>query len=344
MAEHECSDLDLVASRFHLGGGYIRRAADIAKGQVALDGHRKILIDDIRQATGALNRQLLDNLATQLDASGSWSKLICGHSTSEKLEELARRCKLRERLLDHLGPGFRRNSNRGVRALFTGASGTGKTFASRVLAGELGMDIYRVDLASIINKYIGETEKNLHQLLARAEALDVILLLDEGDSLLGNRTEVRNANDRYANLETNFLLQRLENYQGIIVVTTNLGDNIDSAFQRRMDVVVPFLEPGPDERLQILELHLPHDHQIPYETIEKVVSACRLTGGQLRNAASHASLLALDDGNRPIGAHHLETAIASEYRKAGAACPLANFSVSLRHGGFEAFINSLRGA
>ena len=144
-----------------------------------------------------------------------------------------------------------------MRALFSGSSGTGKTLATRILAGELGMDLYRVDLASVINKYIGETEKNLHRVLSRAEELDVILLLDEGDALLGSRTDVKSSNDRYANLETNYLLQRLESYQGIVLVTTNAGQNIDSAFQRRMDVVVDFVPPGADERWGIWQLHLP---------------------------------------------------------------------------------------
>ncbi len=130
------------------------------------------------------------------------------------------------------GPGS------GVRALFTGASGTGKTLAATVLGSRLGLDVYRLDLAAVVNKYIGETEKNLHRVLTTAEELDVVLLIDEGDSLLGRRTEVRNANDRYANLETNYLLQRLEHYRGIVVVTTNAADHIDPAFQRRMDVVV----------------------------------------------------------------------------------------------------------
>src|SRR5262249_22672904 len=141
------------------------------------------------------------------------------------------------------------------------------TLAAKILASVVGgrhdgMDLYRVDLAAVVNKYIGETEKNLHQVLSRAEALDVMLLLDEGDALLGARTDVKSANDRYANLETNFLLQRLENYQGIVIITTNLSENIDQAFQRRMDVVVPFFPPQPEERLRILDLHLPREHRV----------------------------------------------------------------------------------
>ena len=132
-----------------------------------------------------------------------------------------------------------------MRALLTGPSGTGKTLACRLLAAELDKDLYRVDLAAVVDKYVGETEKNLDRILSTAEELDVVLLIDEGDSLLGNRTEVRTANDRFANLETNYLLQRLESYQGIVVVTTNAPDRIDPAFQRRMDVVLQLVEPGP---------------------------------------------------------------------------------------------------
>src|SRR5262249_42841761 len=221
------------------GGGLMGGAAAIAASHAGLDGRDEVRVADVQEATRALNRQLLDTLADRLDARGGWNDLVASEATRTKLAELDARCRHRERLLDRLGRGFGASANRGVRALFTGASGTGKTMAARILGAVLELDVYRVDLAAVINKYIGETEKNLHRVLSRAEALDVVLLLDEGDALLGSRTEVRTANDRYANLETNYLLQRLETYQGIVVVTTNLGDNIDTAFQRRMDVVVP---------------------------------------------------------------------------------------------------------
>jgi SpoVK/Ycf46/Vps4 family AAA+-type ATPase len=179
-----------------------------------------------------------------------------------------------------------------------------------------------VDLASVINKYIGETEKNLHQVLSRAEELDIILLLDEGDALLGQRTDVKSSNDRYANLETNYLLQRLEHYQGIVLVTTNAAQNIDTAFQRRMDVVVQFIPPQVDERWAIWQLHLPDDHCIGSDLLARVAASCDLTGGQIRNAAQLATLLAVSEGNRPVGDRHLIEALRAEYRKAGAICPL----------------------
>ncbi len=335
-------DLDVVAERFLLGAGYIRRAADIAVAHAALAGRERVGFSDVRQATRSLNRQLLDTLADRLEARGSWDDLVCVASTGSKLDELERRCRHRERVLDTLGRAFDSNSNRGVRALFSGASGTGKTLAARILAAEIGMDLYRVDLAAVINKYIGETEKNLHKVLSRAEALDVVLLLDEGDSLLGQRTEVRSANDRYANLETNYLLQRLENYQGIVVVTTNLGDNVDSAFQRRMDVVVPFFRPQPEERWLILEHHLPANHAVEPELLERLALSCQLTGGQLRNVALHACLLALDEGGGPVDRYHLETAVRSEYRKAGAAFPLTDVDRRDGHGGVEAFMAAIQ--
>jgi len=157
------------------------------------------------------------------------------------------------------------------------------------------VDLYRVDLAAVVNKHIGETEKNLHRVHSRAEELDVILILDEGDALLGQRTEVKFANDRYANLETDYLVQRLENYQGIVDVTTNVWENIDDAFQRRMDVVVNFIPPQAQERWQIWQLHLPENQVVDHTYFKGVATRYDITGGQIRNAALPVTLLALDE-------------------------------------------------
>jgi SpoVK/Ycf46/Vps4 family AAA+-type ATPase len=342
------TDLTALAENYQLPGGYIRQAGRLAVAQAALHRREAVTPDDVRVACRALNRQLLDSLASRLDADGSWDGLVVDESTLDKLRELQRRCRHRERLLDRLGPGFGSSPSRGVRALFSGPSGTGKTLAARILAAELGADVYRVDLSAVVNKYIGETEKNLQRVLSRAEELDVILLLDEGDALLGNRTDVKSANDRYANLETNYLLQRLESYQGIIVVTTNAAQYIDNAFQRRMDVVVSFVPPGPEERRAIWQLHLPADHAVPTGFLNEVTARCALTGGQIRNAALHATLLALEDGGRGVRRGHVEQALQSEYRKAGALCPLGNGPTDrpAQHGGdrrMESFLNALTG-
>ncbi len=340
--QHPVEDLLGISERFHLPGGYIRQAGSMAMVQAALHQRTSVTLEDVRAACRSLNRQLLDTLASHLDIAGSWNDLVVSELTTAKLRDLEIRCRHRERLLDHLGPGFASNRNRGVRALFTGSSGTGKTLAARILAAELGMDLYRVDLSAVINKYIGETEKNLHRVLSRAEELDVILLLDEGDALLGNRTEVKSSNDRYANLETNYLLQRLEHYQGIVLITTNAGQNIDTAFQRRIDVVVHFVPPQVQERRAIWQLHLPADHAVDDAYLEEVAIRCDITGGQIRNTALNAALLALDEQSGLVERRHLAAAIESEYRKAGAVSPLGdNGNGHARSEGMEAFLHAL---
>jgi SpoVK/Ycf46/Vps4 family AAA+-type ATPase len=172
-----------------------------------------------------------------------------------------------------------------------------------------------------VNKYIGETEKNLERVLSRAEELDVMLLVDEGDSLLAQRTNVQSSNDRYANLETNFLLQRLECFEGILIVTTNGGERIDAAFERRMDVVVEFVQPQSSERWDIWQMHLPSGHAVDADFLTDVAARCVLGGGQIRNAVLHASLLALD-ADRAVDTGMIDAAVRREYRKLGSVCPL----------------------
>ncbi len=207
-------DLDTIGERFRLTAGNIRRAARLAGTCAALAGRAAVTPADVRAAAGALNRQALDTLAERVSVGGDWGDLAVGAETARELSHLESRCRRREQIGDAVGPALGKQLNAGVRALFSGPSGTGKTLAARALAGALDLDLYRIDLAAVVNKYIGETEKNLSQIFARAEELDVILLLDEGDALLTGRTSVQTSNDRYANLETNYLLQRLEIVRG----------------------------------------------------------------------------------------------------------------------------------
>jgi ATP-dependent 26S proteasome regulatory subunit len=313
--------MDSIVSHFLLTGGHIHKTATLAQAYAALDNREAITASDVRQASRVLNRQALETLATELEPAHGWSDLVTNNATIEELHALETRCRNREMLRQHTGPALRESVNRGVRALFSGPSGTGKTLAARVLAAVLQMDVYRVDLAAVVNKYIGETERNLNHVLSRAEELDVVLLLDEGDALMTNRTDVRNANDRYANLETNYLLQRLETYEGIVIITTNAGNRIDNAFLRRIDAIVDFVQPGAAERWQIWQSHLPTTHTIQPAFLQEVTTRCVLTGGQIRNAALHATLLAVESAES-VNNMHVEKAVQREYRKAGAACPL----------------------
>jgi hypothetical protein len=313
--------LDRLADRFRLTAGNIRRAAALARSYASLSGRVAITAADVQQATRALNREALDALAERLPSSGDWSHLAAREETLRELLDLELRCRHRERLRVGTPDSATLTSNCGVRALFRGPSGTGKTLAARLLASVLQADLYRLDLASLVDKYIGETEKNLDRALSRAEELGVVLLLDEGDALLTQRTSVQTSNDRYANLETNFLLQRLESFEGILIVTTNAGDRIDSAFERRMDVVIDFRPPDATERWDIWQLHLPATHRVDPDFLTDVASRCVLSGGQIRNAVLHAAMVALDSGET-LTAQHLEAAVRREYRKAGAVCPL----------------------
>lgn len=313
--------LEQISERFRITSGNIRRAAGLAHTYAALEGRDLVVLGDAQQASRALNRQMLDTLATRVETSGDWERLAVNEETMSELRELESRCRHRERLHETIGNGLGTQLTAGVRALFTGPSGTGKTLAARLLSSTLSMDLYRLDLSLVVNKYIGETEKNLNQIFARAEELDVILLLDEGDALLTQRTNVQSSNDRYANLETNYLLQRLESYEGILLITTNAGDRIDSAFQRRMDVIVNFRQPDAAERWAIWQLHLPPAHTVDGDMLDEMSERCVLSGGQIRNAVLHASLLALDNGGT-VNSTHLLAAVQREYRKTGAVCPL----------------------
>jgi SpoVK/Ycf46/Vps4 family AAA+-type ATPase len=290
--------------------------------QAHLAGREHVAPADVRDATRALNRQVLDTLTVRLETSGDWSQLAVGEPTWRELQGLESRCRQRERLRDVVGSGFGEQMNMGVRAMFVGPSGTGKSLAARLLAAALGRDLYRLDLSAVVNKYIGETEKNLERAFARAEELDVLLLIDEGDALLTARTAVQSSNDRYANLETNFLLQRLESFEGIVIITTNASQHIDTAFQRRMDVVIPFPPPTALDRWRIWTVHLPESHTVEPLLLEEIARRCELRGGQIRNAVLHASLLALD-ADSVLNSVHLTAAVRREYRKLNAVCPLS---------------------
>jgi hypothetical protein len=329
--EQMVEDQDLISERFRLTSGAIRRAAQIAPSLAAFNQRTSIDVSDVREATRLLSREALDTLATRIDIRGDWDAIALSEHTREELTFLEHRCRHRERLQRQGGEGMAVRPSCGVRALFSGPSGTGKTLAAQLLAAALDKDLYRVDLASVVNKFIGETEKRLSQLFSASEELDVILLLDEGDALLTQRTSVQSSNDRYANLETNYLLQRIESFEGILLVTTNAADRIDQAFQRRMDVVVEFRQPDVAERLEIWRLHLPELHCVDQLLLQDLAFRCALSGGQIRNAVMHASLLALSQGV-PITSQHVESAVQREYRKIGCVCPLRYSSAAAVHG------------
>ncbi|MEH6413430.1 ATP-binding protein [Pseudomonas sp. CGJS7] len=322
LPEQSPDSLREFADNIRLTGGGIARVAASAAGFAMAAGRDAPHGDDLRQACRTLQDARLETLATRLPSQQAPHELAADEATCEELAALAARCRWREALAADSGNADA--AGVGVRALFAGPSGTGKTLAARRLAAQLGKELYRIDLAATVNKYIGETEKNLDRALSAAEELDVMLLLDEGDALMAARTEVSSSNDRYANLETNFLLQRIESFQGIVLITSNAADRIDRAFARRMDVVVNFRQPDAWRRYEILRLHL-GDADIDEYWLQDAASRCNLSGGQWRNVVLHARLLSLQAG-AALHSEHLHAALLREYRKHGGACPLRPYA------------------
>ncbi|UXH79174.1 AAA family ATPase [Roseateles amylovorans] len=296
---HEEDALVEMAQAARLTSGHVRRVAQTAAALAGLARRPVLGLDDVREACRGLQSARLETLATRLPTRGGLHDLAVDTPTRDEIDALAARCRFRERLAAR-GAALAQG-NAGVRALLAGNSGTGKTLAARLLASSLGKDLYRVDLSATVNKYLGETEKNLHQAFSAAEELDVVLLLDEGDALMAGRTDVGSSNDRYANLETNFLLQRIETFDGILLITTNALDRIDKAFSRRMDVVVHFRPPDEWRRYDILKLHLAAGDEA-------------IGAGASR---AHAELGAVDPRREPDALSALNVATAQGSRDAG---------------------------
>ncbi|HUE78394.1 MAG TPA: ATP-binding protein [Sphingomicrobium sp.] len=307
------------AERFRLTSGNLVRATEAIAIRTRLADSKRIAVTDVREAIRGLHDSRLEAVARRVELGENCDFISLDELALDELAMLSSRCRHREELSREGASSFLAGQA-GVRALFAGPSGTGKTLAAQWLAQRLGKDLYRLDLAASVSKYIGETEKILDRAFAAAEDLDCVLLIDEGDALMARRTDVGNANDRYANLETNFLLQRIEAFEGILLVTTNAAERIDKAFGRRMDVVVQFRAPDEMRRYAILDRHL-GDHAASDRLLQEIACRCALTGGQIKNIAQHARLLALDRKG-PLRDDELRAALIREYRKIDAHCPL----------------------
>jgi hypothetical protein len=251
--------------------------------------------------------------AVEVACIASWDELVLPEHCLRKLREFILWVTHRQQVEQDWGGRV----SGGPVALFTGPSGTGKTFASEVVAKALGWPLYRVDLGLLVSKYIGETEKNLNALFEATDGCQVVLLFDEADSLFSKRGEVKEARDRYANMEVSHLLSRIERHKGPCILTTNLRKHIDSAFTRRFQMIIDFPRPEAPARSRLWEMHIPP--AAPREVdvdIQLLGSEFNLSGGQIRNAALHASFLAAGE-SRPIGLAHIASAVWTEFSKKG---------------------------
>lgn len=258
-------------------------------------------------------RPRLDELAQRISSSMGWEDLVLPDKEQQTLHELIAHVKQRSRVYETWGFGSKSARGLGITALFSGASGTGKTTAAEVIAHELQLDLYRIDLSTIVSKYIGETEKNLRRIFDAAEAGGVVLLFDEADSLFGKRSEVKDSRDRYANLEVSYLLQRMESYRGLAILTTNLKASIDPAFLRRIRFVVPFSFPDQQQRTEIWRRVFPKD--TPTENLDfDKLARLGVAGGNIRNIAVNAAFIAAD-ADEAVQMKHILAAARNEYVK-----------------------------
>ena len=255
----------------------------------------------------------LGELAQQIQPMASWNDLVLAEAQIHTLQDIARQ--IRQRLKVYEIWGFASKSARGlgISALFAGVSGTGKTMSAEVLANEIGVELYRIDLSQVVSKYIGETEKNLRKVFDAAEESSAILLFDEADALFGKRSEVKDSHDRYANIEISYLLQRMEAYRGLAILTTNMKETLDQAFLRRIRFVIQFPFPEANQRAEIWKRIFPP--QTPTEGLDvNRLARLNITGGNIRNIALYAAFLAADS-NEPVRMDHLLRAVRVEFAK-----------------------------
>jgi len=299
--------LDAAVQQFRLSPSALRSASlELASASPV---EQRSLWDVCR----AQARPRLDDLAQRIDSAATWSDLVLPESQRQVLREIALHLRARGLVYDTWGFAARNARGLGISALFAGTSGTGKTMAAEVLAQELRLDLYRIDLSQVVSKYIGETEKNLRRVFDAAEAGGAILLFDEADALFGKRSEVKDSHDRYANIEISYLLQRMEAYAGLAILTTNMKSALDSAFLRRLRFVVEFPFPDAGQRAEIWRKVFPAampTEQLDFERLARL----SIPGGNIRNIALHGAFLAAD-GHEPVRMQHLLRAARREYAK-----------------------------
>jgi len=303
--------VDTLVSQFNLSSNAIEAVSHSAVGYETTD--TSTLENQLWNICRTQARPQLDDLAQRIPSANGWNDLVLPLPQHQTLQEIISHVRQRTKVYENWGFSTKGNNGLGVTAMFAGTSGTGKTMAASVLASELNLDLYRIDLSSVVSKYIGETEKNLRRVFDAAEAGGVILLFDEADALFGKRSDVKDSRDRYANMEVSYLLQRMEAYRGLAILTTNLKDSIDTAFMRRIRFIVKFPFPDANQRAEIWQRIFPQDTPSAGLNIKKLAKL-NVAGGNIRNIALNAAFLAADE-EQPVMMKHLLQAAESEYIK-----------------------------
>jgi SpoVK/Ycf46/Vps4 family AAA+-type ATPase len=302
--------VESVVAQFSLGP---RNIAAACASLGAHSGEETDLGRELWEACRIQSRARLDDLAQRIEPAATWEELVLPEAQRQLLREITAHVRQRTRVYETWGFAEKGERGLGISALFAGSSGTGKTMAAEVLARELRLDLYRIDLSSVVSKYIGETEKNLRRVFDAAETGGAILLFDEADALFGKRSEVKDSHDRYANIEVSYLLQRMESYRGLAILTTNLKSALDPAFLRRLRFIVQFPFPDAAQRAEIWR-HIFPANTPTHELDLSKLSRLNVAGGNIRNVALNAAFLAAE-ANEPVRMSHLLRAARSEYAK-----------------------------
>lgn len=312
-------DWGAVAARFRFTPGQIQDAMAEARtrAQWRLPDDPRIASDDLYAACRSQATLSLGALARKVEPQYTWQEIILPPDEIAQLGEICDQARQREKVYGEWGFTRKLSLGKGINALFFGPPGTGKTMAAEVIASELQLDLYKIDLSQIVSKYIGETEKNLHQIFKQAEASDAILFFDEADALFGKRSEVKDAHDRYANIEIAYLLQKMEEYDGIAILATNLRQNLDDAFVRRLRFIIEFPFPDEEYRRRIWEVMFPKEAPLASDVdFQRLAREIRLAGGNIKNIAVAAAFYAASDGG-VIQMAQLMRAAHREHRKVG---------------------------
>jgi ATP-dependent 26S proteasome regulatory subunit len=312
-------DLEIVASRYAFTGSTIVHAAHRSAQMARLrdPDSPRVTLDDLGDAARLTFSHRLGAMAQRIPTGFKWEDLVLPQETLDSVREVVRFARYRPFLLEDWGFAAKLPYGRGVSAILAGPPGTGKTMVAQLLAKELGYDLYRIDLSQVVNKYIGETEKNLAKIFDEAETSHAVLFFDEADSLFAKRTDVKSSNDRYANLEVNYLLQRMETFDGVTLLATNLEQGLDDAFKRRVRFSIQFELPEEDERRRLWRSMFPS--QVPLAPdIDWSMMARQfvMAGGYIKKAALRAALIAAES-QRAITTADLLEAARLEYREMG---------------------------
>ena len=318
-------DISALANKFKFTAGQIKDAIASARKLIVLDEREEITLKYLYDGCRAQSNQKLTALAKRIKSKYRWDDLILPKEKKEQLQEVKNYIKNKGVVYHDWGFEIKLSLGKGLNIMFSGASGTGKTMAAEVIASELGLDLYKIDLSMVVSKYIGETEKNLNRIFKEAEQSNAILFFDEADALFGKRSEVRDSHDRYANIEISYLLQKMEENEGIVIMATNLSQNIDDAFMRRMHFNVEFPFPEEEYRYKIWRSLIPKEAPVSDDIeFEFLAKRFKVAGGNIKNIVVNAAFLAAEESGA-IRMEHVIKAAKREFQKIGKVCSQSEF-------------------